>query len=90
MSRVSEHEVLLLWRTVSAFRSGWRPSCAVRGVPPASHCPLYADCPRWQGQPDDHLASLDETWEQTERRRATWPCSRLLDLLAPGVTRIGS
>jgi hypothetical protein len=50
---------------------------------------LHGHCPRWQGQPDDWVASLDETAEQTERRRATWPCSRLLDLLSPELTRIG-
>jgi hypothetical protein len=32
MSRVSEREVLLLWRTVSAFRSGAHPRCAARGA----------------------------------------------------------
>lgn len=89
MSRVSEDEVLLLWRAVRAFRSGARPPCSPRGKPPSSTCPMYARCPRWHGQPDDRRASLDETLEQTERRRAGWPCQRLLELLSPGVTRIG-
>lgn len=42
-----------------------------------------------EGQPDDWAASLDETTAETDRRRATWPCSRLLDLLSPELTRIG-
>jgi hypothetical protein len=90
MSRVSEDEVLLLWRALRAFRSGKNPSCAPRGSPARSSCPLYQGCPRWHGQPDDRLASMEEPAEQTERRRSTWPCSRLLDLLSPDLTRIGT
>jgi hypothetical protein len=89
MSRVSEDEVLLLWRAMRAFRSGRRPPCAARGHPARSNCPLHAGCPRWRGQPDDWLASMEESAEQTERRRSAWPCSRLLDLLSPELTRIG-
>lgn len=90
MSRVSEDEVLLLWRALRAFRSGSRPSCAPHGRPRSSECPLYDGCPRWRGQPDDRLTSMDETAAETERRRSSWPCSRLLDLLSPDLTRIGS
>ncbi len=90
MSRVSEDEVLLLWRALRAFRSGSKPQCAPRGRPVRSDCPLYDGCPRWHGQPDDRLASLEETLEEIERRRAGWPCSRLLELLSPDLTRIGS
>jgi len=90
MSQVSEDEVLLLWRALRAFRSGGRPSCAPHGRARTSGCPLYANCPRWHGQPDDRLASLEETTAQTERRRSSWPCSRLLELLSPDLTRIGS
>ena len=90
MARVSEDEVLLLWRALRAFRSGSKPLCAPRGRPARSACPLHGGCPRWHGQPDDRLASMEETSEQTERRRSTWPCSRLLDLLSPDLTRIGS
>jgi hypothetical protein len=89
MSRVSEDEVLLLWRALRAFRSGSRPACQPRGKPPKSPCPLYADCPRWHGQLDDRVASLEESLASTERRRAAWPCSRLLELLSPEVTHIG-
>lgn len=89
LARVSEDEVLLLWRALRAFRSGKRAPCAARGDPPHSDCPFHACCPRWQGQPDDWLASLDETPAQTERRRSAWPCSRVLDVLSPDVTRIG-
>jgi hypothetical protein len=89
MSKVSEDEVLLLWRSLRAFRSGRRPPCRPHGHPPASDCPLHSHCPRWQGQPDDWAATLEETTESTERRRATWPCARLLDLLSPDLTRIG-
>ena len=89
MSRISENEVLLLWRALRAFRSGARPRCAPRGSPPASDCPLYQGCPRWHGQPDDRQASLTETVAQTEARRVTWPCSAVLDVLTPDVSRIG-
>jgi len=91
MSAVTEEEVLLLWRALRAFRSGRRPLCAARPRTAArSECPLYDNCPRWHGQPDDWLASLDETLAEAERRRSSWPCSRLLDLLSPDLTRIGS
>jgi hypothetical protein len=90
MSRVSEDEVLLLWRAVRAFRSGKKPRCAPRGRPARSDCPLYESCPRWRGQPDDWLASLEESAAETERRRSSWPCTRVMDLLPPGLTRIGS
>jgi len=90
MSGVNENEVLLLWRALRAFRSGRRPGCAPGGRPARSGCPLQDRCPRWRGQPDDWLASLDETIEETEQRRSGWPCSRLLDLLSPDLTRIGS
>ncbi len=90
MSRVSEDETLLLWRALRAFRSGKRPLCAPRGRPLRSDCPLYDGCPRWLGQPDDWLANLEETVEEIDRRRAGWLCSRLLDLLSPDLTRIGS
>ena len=90
MARVSVGEVLLLWRALRAFRSGSKPPCAPKGRPARSACPLYESCPRWRGQPDDQLASMEETAELTERRRSTWPCSRLLELLSPDLTRIGS
>jgi hypothetical protein len=90
MSRVSEDEVLLLWRSLRAFRSGRQPRCRPRGHPARSDCPLQDRCPRWHGQQDDWAASLDETTAETEHRRASWPCSRLLDLLSPDLTRIGS
>jgi hypothetical protein len=89
MSRVSEDEVLLLWRALRAFRSGARPRCEPRRGTSDSKCPLYDGCPRWHGQPDDRSASLLETAEQTEQRQSSWPCSRLLDMLGPSVTRIG-
>lgn len=88
MARVSEDEVLLLWRALVALRSGPRPACRAQGRPPRSPCPLHPSCPRWAG-PDDYLASMEETLEQTQRRRAAWPCSRVLDLLSPEVTHIG-
>lgn len=89
MAQVSEGDVLLLWRALRRFRSGTRPACAPRGRPVASDCPLFDSCPRWHGQPDDRVASLTETLAQTERRQADWPCSALLDLLSPDLTRIG-
>ena len=89
MARVSDDEVLLLWRALRAFRSGSRPRCAPHGRPAASDCPLYHDCPRWHGQPDDRAATFTETIEETERRQASWPCTTLLDLLTPDLTRIG-
>jgi len=90
MSRVSEEEVLLLWRALRALRSGKKPRCAAHGHPVRSECPLYDRCPRWDRQPDDWLASLEETAGQIERRRSSWPCTRLLELLSPELTRIGS
>jgi hypothetical protein len=89
MARVSDDEVLLLWRALRTFRSGRQPVCRPRGRPARSVCPLHESCPRWHGQPDDWAASLEEAAELTERRRAAWPCSRLMELLAPGLTRIG-
>jgi len=89
MARVSDNEVLLLWRALRAFRSGRQPPCRPRGRPARSDCPLHDRCPRWHGQPDDWSASLEETVGETERRRASWPCSRLLELLSPELTRIG-
>jgi hypothetical protein len=88
VARVDPDEVLLLWRALRGFRSGRRPACAPRGRPSRSECPLFAGCDRWTG-PDDYQLSLDESIEQTERRRSRWPCSRLLDLLGPELTRIG-
>jgi hypothetical protein len=88
MGRVNDDEVLLLWRALTKFRSGKRPACAPRGRPPQSSCPLFDRCPRWQ-QPDDYELSLEETVAETERRRAKWPCSRVLDLLGPETHNIG-
>jgi hypothetical protein len=88
MATVGDDEVLLLWRALSAFRTGANPACRPAGRPPRSQCPLFHRCPRWQ-EPDDRQLSLEETLEQTERRRAAWPCSRLLDLLGPETRRIG-
>lgn len=88
MTRVDEDEVLLLYRALRTFRAGRNPACAPRGRPRRSECPLYGSCGRW-AQPDDEGLSREETLERTEARRATWPCSRVLDALAPGVTRIG-
>ena len=88
MAKVSEDEVLLLWRALVAFRSGRRPACGAKPRPLRSPCPLYDQCPRWDG-PDDYLAVMEETPEQTERRRAAWPCTRLGDLLAPDLRHIG-
>ncbi len=89
MGRVTEGEVLLLWRALRRFRSGSMPQCAPRGRPAISECPLYETCPRWRGQPDDATASLAETLPEIEHRRSSWPCSRLLELLSPDLTRIG-
>jgi hypothetical protein len=88
VAKVSEDEVLLLWRALRAFRSGPRPACRVSGKPPSSPCPFHDGCPRWDG-PDDYLAVMEESPEQTEERRAAWPCTRLADLLSPGLRRIG-
>jgi hypothetical protein len=87
VAHVDGDEVLLLWRALSAFRSGRRPACAARGKPARSICPLFDRCPRWH-EPDDLQLSVEETVDATERRRARWPCSRLLDVLGPDATRI--
>jgi hypothetical protein len=88
MPAVSESEVLLLWRALRRFRSGKTPGCAPRGQPPSSKCPLYDTCGRWS-EPDDYQLSLEETFDETLRRRSRWPCGRLLDLLGPDASRIG-
>lgn len=85
---VSPEEVLALWRALLRFRSGGRPACAPRGKPRKSECPLYASCPRWK-QGDDKELSRDEDFDATERRRASWPCSRLLDILDTRVDWVG-
>jgi len=90
MAQLSDSDVLLLWRALRTFRSGARPSCQPRGRPPQSACPLWRACPRWHGDPDDRLAMMEETLHQTQARQAMWPCSRLLDLLGPGVKRISA
>jgi len=87
MARVSQDDVLLLFRALRTFRSGKKPSCAPRGRPPHSICPLFASCERWTG-PDDYALGLRETAAQTETRRARWPCSRLLEVLDPTVSQI--
>lgn len=74
--------------SLRAFRSGPGPRCAPQGKTATSACPLYDHCPRWHGEPDDRLATFTETAEETERRQAAWPCSMLLDLLTPDLTRI--
>lgn len=88
MAKVSEDEVLLLWRALMAYRSGPRPSCKATGRPQRSSCPLHDQCPRWMG-PDDYLAVLEESPDLTESRRAAWPCTRLAELLSPELRRIG-
>jgi len=88
VAKVSEDEVLLAWRALMAFRSGRRPACAATGKPRRSPCPLYDQCPRWDG-PDDYYAVMDESAGETERRRGAWPCSRLAGLLSPELRRIG-
>jgi hypothetical protein len=88
VARVSEDEVMLLWRALMAFRSGRRPACQAKGKPPRSPCPLFHECPRWDG-PDDYYAVMEEIPEQTERRRSAWPCSRLAGLLSPDLRHIG-
>ena len=52
LAKVSEDEVLLLWRALTALRSCRRPGCAAAGKPPRSICPLHAQCPRWEGLED--------------------------------------
>lgn len=85
---VSSEEVLTLWRALLRFRSGGRPACAPRGKPRKSECPLYVGCPRWRDGNDKEL-SLYEDFDATERRRASWPCSRLLDVLDARVNWVG-
>lgn len=88
MAKVSEDEVLLLWRALMAFRSGRRPGCAATGRPARSRCPLHAQCPRWE-EPEDYYAVMEESLGETERRRAAWPCTRVAALLSPELRRIG-
>ena len=76
MPKIDEDDVLLLWRAL----------CAPRGRPPRSNCPLYEKCDRWSG-PNDYLLSMEETVEQSERRRARWPCSRAPELLGSNTSQ---
>src|SRR6266542_2708605 len=57
MATVSDDEVLLLWRALSAFRSGAGLGCRPEGSPPRSQCPLVDRSPRWRG-PDGRLLDL--------------------------------
>jgi hypothetical protein len=88
VAKVSEDEILLLWRALMAFRSGKRPACRPAGRPPRSPCPLHHGCPRWDG-PEDYYAVMEETEEQTERRRSAWPCTRIVGLLSPDLRHLG-
>jgi hypothetical protein len=90
MARVSDAEVLLLWRALRAFRSGAIPQCTPHRRSAGSNCPLYDRCPRWHGQPDDRTANMEETAEEDKQRRSSWPCSGLFELLSPDLSRIGS
>lgn len=49
---------------------------------------MYNMCPRWS-EPDDRELKMDESFDETERRRSRWPCSRLLQLLDPETNWIG-
>lgn len=85
MARVDDDEVLLLWRSLSRFRSGDRPSC--RPQMGRSECPLIDRCPRWS-EPDSPWLRFEESFDDAEKRRASWPCGRLLNLLGPEIHRI--
>jgi len=72
-----------------AAQPGSRPGRPARH-PTTQRLPTCPALPRWHTQsPDDWELSLEEDPETTERRRAAWPCSRLLDLLGPEARRIG-
>jgi hypothetical protein len=63
MAKVSDDEVLPLWRAMMAYRSGPRPACQAQGKPPRSPCPLHARCSRSGGPVDfpgaeEHRARL--------------------------------
>ena len=74
-----------------AARLPLRRQTEVRSTPwhGQQRLPAVRPLPRWHGQPDDRAAMLVETVEQTEGRQSSWPCSRLLGVLDPTVTRIG-
>jgi hypothetical protein len=90
MAQVTEDDVLLLWRALRAFRSGSRSACQPQGRPQCGPCPFYRVCQRWRGQVDDRIAIMDETLGQIEAWRSAWPCTRILNLLTPEVTRISA
>ena len=87
-SALSETDVLMMFRALHRFRAGRTPICAPKGKPPRSECPFYSKCPRWQTEGGDWV-SLDEDFDSAEKRRAAWPCSRVLSLLEPEVNWIG-
>ena len=68
MARVSEDEVLLLWRALMAYRSASRPACQATGRPARSPCPLYDQCPRWTG-PDDCAVKSGQVMKLAFNRR---------------------
>jgi hypothetical protein len=59
MAKVSEDEVLLLWRALVAFRSGRRPACGAKGRPPRSSARCVTSALAGDG-PDDYLAVMEE------------------------------
>lgn len=88
MSKVDSNEVLLLWRALLWFRRGPKPICGIRNAHQDSPCPFFDACPRWN-DPENFQVTVDHDTATAERRQRHWPCSRLLELLGPDITRIG-
>ena len=77
MAKVSEDEVLLLWRALVAYRSGPRPACRATGKPPRSRCPLHGECPRRRGPGDDYFAEMAAQLGELAFRRGMLISARL-------------
>jgi len=84
---VRKHDALLVHRTHDGLDDWVLPGgtpCEGEGLAACARRELL----EWGG-PEDYYAVIDETPEETERRRAAWPCTRLAALLSPELRRIG-
>ena len=72
MPVVNESEVLLLWRALRRFRSREDSRLRTTRPAPAQQLPALCRLSTVGNEPDDYRLSLEETLEQTERRRARW------------------
>ena len=82
MARVSEEEVLLVWRALVAFRSGPRPACGAKGNSPGNITGQYVGCPRL---PEVRLGC--RIWDSGVAGYPGMSAAEGLAALAPAITR---